>query len=150
MTSEPEPKSEPEYDPLVRDQPCHPWGEPEYTSTIYGMSAKYPFKGFITRNRMLIYYEVSFVRREIDKLQDPDLKAKDTQRHVAILDEELDRLVKTIERVLIELGDVDPSHEWHAENDAKEAKLPKPRVVRTQEYVKPKRRRKKKSEAPNG
>ena len=138
--------SEPEYDPLLRDQPVHPWGEPEYTSTIYGTAAKYPFEGFITRNRMLIYYEISFVRREIDKLQDPDLKAKDIQGHVARLDTELDRLVETIERVLIELGDVDPSHEWLVEYKAEQAKLPKPRVVRTQEYVKTKKRRSKKNE----
>lgn len=134
---------EPEYDPLLRDQPVHPWGEPEYTSTKYGMAAKYPFEGFMTRNRMLIYYEISFVRREIDKLQHPDLKAKDIQYHVAKLDEELDRLVKTLMRVLIELGDVDPSHEWHAENDAKEAKEPKPKVTRTQNYVKTKKQKNK-------
>ena len=101
---------EAEYDPLERNVPCQPWGVPVLTQTKYGLARKYPHHGFITRNRTSIYYEISFVRREIDKLQHPDLKAKDIQFHVTLLDKELDRLVNTIERVLVEVGDIDPSH----------------------------------------
>lgn len=65
--------------------------------------------GKITRYRMLLSYEIEFIRNAILNIKQST--PKDMVHYLGILDEKVDKIAATINWVLNEYGDTDPRHE---------------------------------------